>query len=269
MAEEKQPTGKRPARYALKDIAPVLDGWAYEPGTINVRKIIGLDGEPKLQMRLELGLFQMEVTGRPDGTRPHGYESLLEYHQKRLDEYRHKHGNAMGFHLTEAQCQSLREEAMLYYHRYLSLFVLGEFQGVALDTDRNLRVIDLCGRYGVTDHDRLVLEQYRPYILMMNTRACASIEVERENYPVAYRIVRRGLRDIRKFFERFGQPQAFKQANEARVLRRFAREIKQKLPIDPVRELQKQLDRAVKEERYEEAARLRDELERITPPPPF
>ena len=71
-----------------KDIAPILKGWDYEAGTINVRKIIGLDGQPKLQMRLDLGLLQMELTGRPDGHRPHGHESLLEYYEKRLRDHK-------------------------------------------------------------------------------------------------------------------------------------------------------------------------------------
>src|SRR5262249_54068777 len=62
-----------------KDIGPLLKGWDYEPGTINVRKINGADGAPKLQMRLDLGLLQMELTGRPDGAKPHGYDSLLDY----------------------------------------------------------------------------------------------------------------------------------------------------------------------------------------------
>jgi protein-arginine kinase activator protein McsA len=50
-----------------------------------------------------------------------------------------------------------------------------------------------------------------------------------------------------------------------RILRRFGREIRKKLPVDPVRQLQVQLNRAVKEERYEEAARLRDEIEKQKP----
>src|SRR5688500_7715681 len=138
-----------------KDILPLLKGWDYEPGTINVRKINGLDGQPKLQMRLDLGLLQMELIGRPDGMRPHGCESLLDYHEKRLREHRRKNGTDLGFHLSGAQCQSLREEALMYYHRYLSLFVLGEFAGVARDTARNLRVLDLCGKFGEDEQDRL------------------------------------------------------------------------------------------------------------------
>ena len=78
----------------------MLKGWDYEPGTINVRKINGLDGEPKLQMRLDLGLLQMEMTGRPDGRRPHGSESLLDYYEKQLASTARSNGTELGFHLT-------------------------------------------------------------------------------------------------------------------------------------------------------------------------
>src|SRR5688572_7140666 len=156
---QKHEKEKRDARQPSKDITPMLRGWDYEAGTVNVRKISGADGQPKLQMRLDLGLLQMEMEGRPDGSRPHGFESLLEYYEAKLDEHKEKNGTELGFHLTRGQCQSLREEAVMYYHRYLSLFVLEEFVGVVRDTARNLRVLDLCGRYAVHEQDQLVLEQ--------------------------------------------------------------------------------------------------------------
>src|SRR5205823_11032847 len=65
------------------DLNTILKGWSHESGSIKVRKIAGLDGREKLQLRVDLGVLQMEVAGRPDGRRPHGCESLLEYHQKR------------------------------------------------------------------------------------------------------------------------------------------------------------------------------------------
>src|SRR5256714_6195941 len=177
-SEEKMPPDQREAREAKtssKDILPLLKGWDYEAGTINVRKINGMDGRPKLQMRLDLGLLQMEMNGRPDGRRPHGCESLLEYYEEQLKDHYDRNGTELGFHLTSSQCQSLREEAVMYYHRYLSLYVLEEYPGVIRDTDRNLRVLDLCGKYAVNEQDRLWLEQYRPYIMMMNVRAKASM----------------------------------------------------------------------------------------------
>jgi protein-arginine kinase activator protein McsA len=49
-----------------------------------------------------------------------------------------------------------------------------------------------------------------------------------------------------------------------KVLRRLARELRAKLPVDPLEQLQTRLQKAIKAERYEEAARLRDEINRRT-----
>ena len=249
-------SGKLPS----KDITPVLKGWDYEAGTINVRKVTGADGLPKLQMRLDLGLLQMEMTGRPDGHRPHGFESLLEFYENKLTDHRRRNGTELGFHLDSDQCQSLREEAVMYYHRYLSLFVLEDFAGVVRDTARNLRVLDLCGKYAEEEQDRLVLEQYRPYITMMNARAQASILVDGGKFDDALKTIERGMEDIREFFSKFGQEEAYVQSNEVRVLKRFARDIRKKIPVSPLDRLKRKLDRAVKAEHYEEAARLRDKI---------
>ncbi len=261
MKDKKWPEDRNEGKAPSKDITPVLKSWEYEAGTINVRKVSGIDGSPKLQMRLDLGLLQMEMTGRPDGDRPHGRESLLDFYEEQLREHTRKHGTEMGFALTADQCQALREEAVMYYHRYLSLFVLEEFSGVVRDTDRNLRVLDICGKYATDEQDRLILEQYRPYITMMNARAQASIHLEHKEFAKAIQHVEEGLERIREFYERFGQEEAYAKSNEVRVLKRFSREIQRKLPVDPAERLRRKLERAVREERYEDAARLRDEIE--------
>ena len=259
---KKGPPPERSAKGASKDITPVLKSWTYEPGTISVRKVSGLDGVPKLQMRLDLGLLQMELTGRPDGDRPNGHESLLDYHEHELADHARRNGTELGFALTGDQCQSLREEAVMYYHRYLSLSVLEEYDGVVRDTGRNLRVLDLCGKYASDEPDRVAMEQYRPYLTMMNARALASVHLDAKRFTEAARAVSDGLDKIRDFYERFGQEELFDKSNEARILKRFAREVQRKLPVDPVERLRRRLDRAVKDERYEEAAKLRDEIDR-------
>jgi len=256
-------TSRNEGKLPSKDISGVLKGWDYEPGTINVRKISGNDGSPKLQMRVDLGLLQMEMNGRPDGAHPHGCESLLDYFERELNEHRVRNGTELGFELTGTQCQELREEAVMYYQRYLGLFVLEDFKGVVRDTARNLRVLDICGKFATNEQDRLVLEQYRPYIIMMNCRAEASLHFNKKDYRAALSIVERGLENIREFLGRFGQEDAFSQSNEVRVLKKFAREIRRKIPVDPMTRLQQQLDKAIKIERYEEAAKLRDQIKRL------
>lgn len=270
MSDEQQQPGEMrgEGKAAGKDITPTLRGWDYEPGTINVRKVNGIDGQPKLQMRLDLGLLQMEVTGRPDGTRPHGFESLLDYYESQLTEHKTRFGTHLGFHLTSSQCQSLREEAVMYYQRYLSLFVLEDFPGVVRDTARNLRVLDLCGAYADDEQDRLVLEQYRPYIVMMHARARASMYMRDNDYSKALETVEQGLADIRRFFQGIGREEGYAESNEVRVLKRLARDVRRRLPVHPVDSLRRKLERAVKNEDYEEAARLRDKLTALQEQPP-
>jgi hypothetical protein len=214
-------------------------------------------------MRLDLGILQMELTGRPDGIRPLGCESLLEYFEGQLRTHTSRNGTTLGFQLNSEQCQALREEAAMYYQRYLSLFVLEDFPAVVRDTARNLRVLDFCGKYAVDEQDRLVMEQYRPYIIMMNVRAAASIDFKEGRPADALSVVKTGLARIKKFFARFGQEEIYLKSHEARVLRKFAREIRRHLPVDPKVKLQSMLERAVKKEDYERAAKLRDELKRL------
>lgn len=253
------PPRSRAAQRAPLDIAPLLAGWEYEPGTINVRKVPGLDGREKLQMRLDLGLLQMELTGRPDGRTPHGCESLLEHHERQLAA-RPTGGTGEPFALGPTACRLLREEAVLYYRRYVSLFVLGDYAGVVRDTARNLRLLDFCAAHAAEDHDRLILEQYRPYILMMNTRAAALVDSAAGRHEQALTTVTAGLERIRQFFADFGQDDAYASSDEVRILKRLAREVRRKLPVDPMARLRKDLARAVAREDYERAARLRDQI---------
>ena len=61
------------------DISHLLEQWEYQPGQVAVRKFKGRDGVDKIQLRVDLGLLQMNAQGRPDGKRPYGHESLLEH----------------------------------------------------------------------------------------------------------------------------------------------------------------------------------------------
>ena len=105
-----------------EDIGPILNEWDKDPEADEIRKIMGLDGTEKIQIRVQFGLLQMEADGRPDGKRPYGKESLLEHYLSLIDTYREEYGTDDGFELDEHDCERLREESMQYYHRYVSLF---------------------------------------------------------------------------------------------------------------------------------------------------
>jgi hypothetical protein len=71
----------------------LLDQWDYKPGQV-VRKFTGKDGTEKIQLRLDLGLLQMNATGRSDGKRPFGCTSWLEHFKARLHQYVATHGGS-------------------------------------------------------------------------------------------------------------------------------------------------------------------------------
>ena len=242
------------------DVAPSLDGWDYEPGQVKVRRITGGDGRAKLQLRLDLGVLQMEIDGRPDGRRPHGCESLLDYHANRLREHRVRHGTTRGFALDADACRGLREEAAMYYHRYLSLFVLEEYAPVQRDALRNLRALDFCRRFAAGRADRLAMEPFRPYVLMMHARAAASARLREGDFRGSLLAVERARRGVREHFRRFGGREAYRASGEVRVLKALSRHMRDLVPQSPRRRLARELCRAVRREDYERAATLRDEI---------
>jgi len=256
------PTPER-ATILSDDLSKILDAWPYEGGKINVRMVEGDDGEPKIQLRLDLGIMQLRTSGRPDGQRPGGFESLLEVHETRLDEYVAGNGSAAGFVLTEDECRELREEAVQYYHRYVCLMMLEDYDGVVRDTTRNLRVLDLCSKYSETEGDRTVLEQFRPYITMMRARAHASQALKDNEPKAAIHAIDQGLEALRQYFSDMDQPDMYDESNEVQVLKGMRESLTPKLPASQGSDLKSRLTQAIKSENYELAAMLRDEIKSL------
>src|SRR6201998_2704120 len=185
------------------DLNTILKDWPHENRAIKVRKILGLDGRHKLQLRIDLGVLQMELYGRPDGMRPHGCESLLTYHQLRAPR-----AEARGdtYALTPEQCAELQQEGIQYYHRYLSLFQINDFHGVVRDTQRNLDLFTFVSQHTDREEFSWSLQQFRPYVLMMNTRAKASIFLGQGKFAEAIAEIERGRDAIVDFLQQSNFP---------------------------------------------------------------
>src|SRR5213594_3961331 len=193
------------------DLNTILKDWPHEPGMIKVRKVPGLDGRDKLQLRIDLGVLQMEMTGRPDGLRPHNCESLLAYHQSRAARASERGENYV---LAAEQYAELQQEGIQYYHRYLSLFQINDFAGVVRDTQRNLDLFDFVSEH--TDRDELSwnMQQFRPYVLMMSTRAKASIFLGQGKFGEAMAEIERGRDAIADFFQQSNFPELVSKSSE-------------------------------------------------------
>lgn len=256
------------------DVSKLLTEWPFQSGQVLSRIIDGDDGEPRIQVRLDLGILQMMMDGRPDGQRPFGFQSLLDYFESQQEEAQgprldrsepdgEESGSPTEFSLGPEECRQLREEMAQYNQRALALLAAEDFERAARDAARNLRVIEFCKEHAEADEDRTILEQYRPYVVMMRSRAVASQAIKDNEPKGAVLVLDEGLDQLRHLFADAGKPQLFDVAPEAEMLRQMRDQLVPKLPLSQKAELKKRLADAVESENYELAAILRDELKQL------
>ncbi|HET9375858.1 MAG TPA: UvrB/UvrC motif-containing protein [Chthoniobacterales bacterium] len=243
------------------DLNSLLDGFGHEPGQVKARKIMGIDGREKVQLRIDLGLIQMEMNGRPDGQRPFGFESLLQYHQARVES---AESRGRPYELSEAELVALQQESVQYYHRYLSLFQLRDYPNVIRDTQRNLEVLNFVSKYTQEDESKWTFEQFRPYVMMMNIRARASLEIQEGNAGKAIRLIEEGKEQIEKFYRSVNQPEWIESSSELAFLNEWLHEVRENIPLSPVELMERDLEKAIAEEAYERAAELRDAIQKMS-----
>jgi hypothetical protein len=242
------------------DISHLLDAWDYQAGQIVVRKFKGKDGKEKIQLRVDLGILQMNVVGRPDGKQPYGHESLLEHFESRLEKYRAEHDNEEGFRLTAEDCAKLQQEAIQYHHRYICLFQLKEFDAVLRDTQRNVKVFDFVERFAEHPELAWALQQLRPQLLMMQIRALGSKKLDEGDFEGAIISVEDGLEEIRSFYREHGRADLIEQSGEIHSLEGWIQELRSTKPLSEKEKLEHALQDAVRREDYEKAAAVRDAL---------
>jgi hypothetical protein len=243
------------------DLNDLLRDWPHEPGMIKVRKILGTDGKEKLQLRIDLGLIQMETTGRPDGQEPHNCESLLEYHQGKAKRAVKK---GQEYQLNAEDVGDLQQEGIQYYHRYISFFQLNDYQSVIRDTQRNLDMFAFVAKHAEREELAASVEQFTPYVLMMNTRARASIELEREDFPAAIENIERGMENIRTFYDENENAGSAANSQELGFLGEWLEEVRGKQPLTKLQKMQNEMDKAIAAEAYEKAAELRDQIKAMS-----
>ena len=102
--------------------------------------------------------------------------------------------------------------------------------------------------------------QFTPYVLMMNTRARASIEIEREEFATAAKKIEDGMEKIRTFYEKIENAEAQANSPELSFLSEWLEEVRAKQPLTKLEKMQREMDKAIATEAYERAAELRDQI---------
>lgn len=244
------------------DIASVLRAWPYDPAAeLIVRRVRASGGERRIQLRLELGIIEMRESGRPDGSRPHGCASLLEYFQRQADRV-----DTDPLELDAEQCSELHREALQYYQRRISWMKLGEFGAAADDAEHNLAIMDLLREYAANRLDWMKSEQFRPYVLGHWTRARVYHALKADDLEGALRWLDQGIERMVSLFKvEYGRPELVDESEELEQLRAMRTSLLERRHGRPSREpeaarLRRELEQAVASEDFERAAHLRDRL---------
>jgi hypothetical protein len=240
-----------------QDIDAALQGWEYKPGVVQARLVQARDGRQVIQLRIDLGLLQVETTGRPDGTRPHGCASFFEYltRQARLAERA-----GQSFVLNEEQCEEADREFVQFYHRRLCWLALGNFAQAVADADHTLGFMTFVRDHPPSEEYAQAHEQYRGFVLFQRTQAAASLAEERDRPEEAIDEILGGLEKMRAFFAAYDLEEQFEDNGMVQQLRKMEGSLRKKHGINAT--LREQLNQAVANEQYETAARLRDALKR-------
>ncbi len=235
-----------------KHIDAILRNWPYEPGSVTARLVKASDGREVLQMRIDMGVVQMEVSNRPDGARPGGAESYFDYLMG-LSVH-----EGTGFMLTPDQCQEVDREFAQYYHRRICWLALREFDRAVKDADHNLSLMDFVRDRAADDEWCLAHEQFRPYIVFHRTQAAAMGRLEADGPEDAIEEINLGLEKMREIFVQHEAEEQFDDDEMVRRLLEMQESLRDEFGVQ--RTLEEQLADAIADEQYELAARLRDEI---------
>ncbi len=235
-----------------RDIDTLIKNWTFQPGEVNARLLKARDGREVLQMRVDMGVLQMETDLRPDGLRPNGAETYYDYLVGEVVR------EGEGFRLTKDQCAEADREFVQYYHRRLCWLSLREYRRAARDADHSLAFMDFVREHAPDEEWALSHEQYRPFVLFHRVQAAALAALEEGGPEGAIRELNAGLGRFRDLFARYDAEEQYADDELVRRLQEMRESVRRRYEVG--RTLDEQLADAIRAEDYEQAARIRDRI---------
>jgi UvrB/uvrC motif len=245
-----------------QDLDELIRSWPYEPDQCEqvAREARGYDGRKLLQVRIELGVLQLEMTGRPDGARPHGFNTYLEYLRYvtsgRAQPLR---GKTVRWAMSAEQCAELDREFIQFYHRRVAWRSLGKHDRVIQDAEHTLALMDFVLRHGIDEEYIASHEQCRAIVLFHRAEAGFAMALERKRPEEAVDALREGIDRLNAHQRVWWEENDSEESPVPKLVERLAkieREVRERFLVRKT--LREQLDEAVVREDYEQAAKLRD-----------
>jgi hypothetical protein len=239
---------------APQDIDILLTEWPFQPGVISSRLVHAADGREVMQMRIEMGVLQMEIVGRPDGEHPGGFETYLDY----LNSLIMHHGE--GFALNDEQCMEIDREFVQFYHRRICCLALRDFRRAVDDAEYTLALMDFVVNWSANQEYTLSHEQFRPFVMFHRVQSRALAALQESGPEAAIEEINGGLEQIRQLYVKLDAEEQFDQDELVNQLVQMKESLRQEYKVGKT--LGEQLADAVSAEEYERAAKIRDEIAR-------
>lgn len=257
------------------DLCNFLGDWPEAAGEVAARLVRGAHGEELLQMRIELGVLQFFMDGRPDGQRIHGMRSALEFAQREL---------RLGATLAPIDWAELRRECQQLNCRRLAYTGLAErtlasasepdakryLAGAAADCEACIEILGLFERH---DPEGLGSGAAQlPNLVFNRARLRARIFAIDQQFDEAIEAAADGARQLEALSAKAGEDELDENPGVA-YLNQLGKRLREQ--SGHRRTLHEQLDDAIEREDFEAAAQLRDQISRLRsgrpdslPPPP-
>jgi hypothetical protein len=232
----------------------LIADWPYEFGDVSARRARGADGRDVVQLRVEMGVLQMEVAGRPDGSRPGGHPTCADW----LAALALQEGES--FTLDERRCLEIDREFVQYFHRRVAWLALREFERAVADADHTLALMDFSSLHAPEVGWAEMHEQYRPFVLFHRVQAAALGTLEKGGAAAAVAEIDAGMKTIGDLLDDEESDDYSEEDELLAKLSEMKAAIAEHYDVQP--SLTEQLADAIAAEQYERAAQLRDQLSR-------
>lgn len=248
------------------DMSIITKDWPYDEHeeANNVRKIVGLDGAMRLQVRLRNGVIQWAVEGRPDGRTPYGYPSMLGYARDvaRLALGRSQRGSAG---LETDLVEELVEELYDYCKRCRALFLFGDYRRALEDVRHGLAILDFVREHVPDPGAVFEYDHYRPSLLANRAQTEMLVHLRGDCPREALDALNHGIEEIEDFYIEYELDEELEDCSERQVLIDLRRSLREKhnVPLtdrELLHSLKVEQQIAIRSENYEMAARLRDKI---------
>jgi len=251
-----------------RDMDEAIQGWPYEPepGEVIAREVQARDGRTVVQIRVELGVLQLEISGRPDGVRPHGFATYLDYLRYRATGRGNHAASGSGpgsapWRMSQDHCNEADREFIQFSHRRVAWLALMRYDKALRDADHTLALMDFVAQHGIDEDYIASHERFRGLVLFHRNQAAAALALERRRPEEAIDVVREGIRQLARHQDEWFADRESDESPDQTLIEQLVileQEIRKNFAVEKT--LREQLDEAVATEDYERAARLRDQI---------